>query len=183
MRRLSCLLLLATLLAACGGSGSSTSTTGPAPHGFATIEEAAYRHAACMRRHGVPAYPDPQPVNHDGEQGIKQDLPAGMIGSPAFQTADRDCAGILPLPQNEQNAQGNRQHELGLLAFARCMRSHGVSSFPDPDAQGQITDQAVAAAGIDVHLHYVTSAAVACIPFSHGTVSQATIARAVNQAG
>lgn len=183
MRRVICALSLTALLAGCGGSGSSSSTTAAAPRGFATIEDAAYRHAVCMRRHGVPAYPDPRPVDHNGEQGIKQDLPPGMISSPAFQLADRACAGILPLPQNEQNAQGNRQHELGLLAFARCMRSHGVSNFPDPNAQGQITDEAVAAAGIDVHLHYVTSAAVACIPSSHGAVSRAVIAQAVNQAG
>ncbi|HEY2593574.1 MAG TPA: hypothetical protein VGK33_06715, partial [Chloroflexota bacterium] len=26
----------------------------------------------------------------------------------------------------------------GALAFSRCMRSHGVSSFPDPNSSGQI---------------------------------------------
>jgi hypothetical protein len=139
-----------------------------------------------MRQHGVPDYPNPQPVNNGGEQGIRQDLPPGMTGSPAFVTADKDCAGILPMPQNgdsAQNARGRLQRELGLLAFARCVRSHGVANFPDPNAQGQLTDATLATAGINIHLPYVVNAAVACIPASHGVVSKGVIAHAESQSG
>jgi hypothetical protein len=139
-----------------------------------------------MRQHGVPSYPDPHLVTHDGEHGIAQDLPPGMIQSPAFQTADRKCAGILPLPKNAdsgQSGQARAQHELGLLSFARCMRSHGVSSFPDPNSQGQINVDTLAADGVNIHLPYVINAAVACIPASHGVVSKSVIANAESQGG
>jgi len=39
------------------------------------------------------------------------------------------------------------------LAFARCLRSHGISDFPDPDAQGQLTLQMISAAGVDLNAH------------------------------
>lgn len=186
MRRVICVLSLAVLLAGCGASASTTSRSGATPHGFVSIEDAAYKHAVCMRRHGVPNYPNPQPVTNGGEQGIRQDLPPGMTGSPAFVAADKDCAGILPMPQNPdsaQNAQARHERELGLLAFADCMRSHGVSNFPDPTAQGQITDETLAAAGINIHLPYVIHAAVTCIPASHGVVSKAVIAHSESQSG
>lgn len=34
-------------------------------------------------------------------------------------------------------------HPTGALAFSRCMRSHGVSSFPDPNSTGQIPKEQV----------------------------------------
>ena len=139
-----------------------------------------------MRQHGVPAYPDPQPVSHNGEQGIRQDLPPGMANSPAFKTADRACFGILPYVKSAdagQSAQGQQQRELGLLAFAQCMRSHGVSNFPDPNTQGQISVSSLAGDGVDIHLPYVINAAVACIPASHGVVSRSVIANAESQSG
>ena len=185
MRSVICALCLAALLlAGCGGGGSTTPTTLGAPHDFATVVQAADRHAVCMRRHGVPSYPDPQPVTHGGERGIRQDLPPGMVNSPAFQTADRDCAGLLPDIKNADsapNGQAQAQHVLGLLSFARCMRSHGVTNFPDPNTQGQIDVQTLAADGINIHLPYVINAAVACIPASHGVVTRSVIAHSESQ--
>jgi hypothetical protein len=181
-----CLLVFAALLAGCGGGGSTTSTTSGAPHGFAAIEQAAYRFAGCMRQHGVPSFPDPQPVTNDGGPGLRQDLPPGLKGSPAFETARKDCAGILPEINNSdsgENAQAGHQRELGLLSFADCMRSHGVSNFPDPNTQGQISVETLAADGVNIHLPYVINAAVACIPASHGVVSRSVIAHAESQGG
>jgi hypothetical protein len=43
------------------------------------------------------------------------------------------------------------------LAFARCMRAHGVPSFPDPDSNGQLNGN-----GIDKNSPQVQSAAGAC---------------------
>ncbi len=39
------------------------------------------------------------------------------------------------------------------LAFSQCMRSHGVSNFPDPNAQGQITVQGGSGNGVSSGLN------------------------------
>jgi hypothetical protein len=36
------------------------------------------------------------------------------------------------------------------LTFARCIRSHGFPSFPDPTSSGELTHQMVANAGISL---------------------------------
>lgn len=138
-----------------------------------------------MRSHGLPSFPAPQVVTTGGEHGIRQALPPSVAESPAFGAARRACAGILPPPGADgvQTPQALHQQELGLLSFARCMRSRGVTGFPDPDAQGQITSERLATAGIDVHAHSVIDAAVTCVPASHGFVSKASIANAVSQGG
>ena len=60
-------------------------------------------------------------------------------GSPQFQAAQRACAkyqagGGRPQLTPAQQAQRAR----GLAVLASCMRSHGVSSFPDPNGQGEL---------------------------------------------
>jgi hypothetical protein len=50
------------------------------------------------------------------------------------------------------------------LAYSRCMRSHGVPNFPDPDAQGQFppfhtaVPKQISAAGDDACKHLLSSA-------------------------
>ena len=43
------------------------------------------------------------------------------------------CGSSTPVSHPAASAQAG-----GALVFARCMRSHGVSSFPDPDSSGSI---------------------------------------------
>jgi hypothetical protein len=53
--------------------------------------------------------------------------------SPQFEKAQGECAKLMPAEAPPQLVP----HKVGpLLAFAKCMRKHGVSSFPDPDSQG-----------------------------------------------
>jgi hypothetical protein len=49
------------------------------------------------------------------------------------------CGGGHSSTTSAASAQGN-----GSLAVSRCMRSHGVSSFPDPNSNGQIPKAQVA---------------------------------------
>ena len=44
------------------------------------------------------------------------------------------CGGTLQ--RGPSTALSQSRHATGALAFARCMRTHGVPSFPDPDSQG-----------------------------------------------
>lgn len=163
------------LLAACGSSKPPTTSSAS----LKSPITAAYKFSACMRAHGVPAFPDPQVISKPGEQAIGIHVTPALTGSPQFKSAQTACQGIMPGPLSpaEQAAQqhAKAQH---LLAFARCVRAHGVTSFPDPTVQGQINPQLLAAAGVDLHAPSVIAAARACVPASGGAVSQAAISQA-----
>jgi len=87
--------------------------------------------SACMRKHGLPNYPDPY------SQGVIT-INSGMgldPGSPAFRSAQTTCSKLLPnggQPTPAQIAQRQQQ----LLAFSACMRAHGLKDFPDPSNGG-----------------------------------------------
>ena len=135
-----------------------------------------------MRNHGVTNFPDPQIVNQPGQQGIKQAIPVGLADTPQFKAARVACRGILPAPTNGNPAElAAQQHarEQDLLAFARCLRSHGLPDFPDPTSQGQLTLQMITAAGVDLHAPATLTAAKACIGVSHGAVTGADVERAI----
>jgi hypothetical protein len=67
-----------------------------------------------------------------------------------------------------------------LLAFARCLRSHGVPKFPDPDSRGQLPLETVQAAGVDLHAPAVLTAARACVGVTHGQITMAQVEQAIN---
>ena len=97
--------------------------------------------------------------------------------------------GTLPpgtLPPNTPT-QGSPQQRPARLAdersFARCMRSHGVSRFPDPTTQGGVTLELVRAQGIDLHSPAVLHVVRACLPASHGALTPANIRAAMNRRG
>ena len=51
------------------------------------------------------------------------------------------CAGLVAACGSSGNANTDASKAAGALAFARCMRAHGLSNFPDPGSGGglQIT--------------------------------------------
>ncbi len=170
--------IVGLLAAGCGGSGSHASTT---PHAQSFINS-AFKYSACMRDHGVTSFPDPQMTDQGGNQGVQLRLPAGLVSSPQFRGARADCQGILPMPQNAnpvQSAQQRYQKEQDALSFARCMRGNGVSHFPDPDGEGQLTIEMVVAAGIDVHAQSVLAAVKTCLPAAHGALTVAGVRHAL----
>lgn len=59
-------------------------------------------------------------------------------------------------------AAGGHTGATGLLAYASCMRSHGVPSFPDPGGSGGIPKQGVISAERAVSNSQVSTAANAC---------------------
>jgi hypothetical protein len=68
------------------------------------------------------------------------------------------------------------------VAYAHCMRTHGISDFPDPDSQGELTTEAVKAAGVDVHAPDVQAAAQTCLPAARCVLTEADIKRAERKA-
>ncbi len=102
-------------LAACGSSSPKSNRA-----------DLALRFAKCMRSNGVPNFSDPS----GGGGGIQ--IPNGVNPqTPAFQAAQKTCFKLLPGggPGRGQPSEARKQQ---LLKLAECMRSHGVSAFPDP---------------------------------------------------
>jgi len=87
--------------------------------------------SACMRKHGVTNFPDPN------SQGVIQFGSGNGIdpSSPTFLSARGACQKLLPnggQPTPQQQAKMQQQ----LLAFSKCMRAHGIKDFPDPSNGG-----------------------------------------------
>jgi hypothetical protein len=106
-------------------------------------QNGAVAFAACMRAHAVPAFPDPDSSGAIPKLGLSQ---LG-VSSSRFQAAQRACGRLLP-NGGRPPSQAQRQVVQTLsLEFSRCVRTHGVPNFPDPDSSGRIPDPATV--GID----------------------------------
>jgi len=117
-------------------SGSGKQLAGPGPSGHFQIgmlvgTTDGPKFSACMRKHGITNFPDPN------GQGVIT-ISSGMgidPSSPKFMAARTVCMKLLPnggQPTPAQIAQRQKQ----MLAFSVCMRAHGVKDFPDPSDGG-----------------------------------------------
>jgi hypothetical protein len=87
--------------------------------------------SSCMRKHGVTNFPDP---NGQGQISISSGMGIDP-GSPTFRSAQTACRKLLPnggQATPEQRAEMQRE----MLAYAQCMRAHGITDFPDPTNNG-----------------------------------------------
>jgi hypothetical protein len=171
--------VLAVIAAGCGGSPApSTGTTGAQA---GRPGEAAYKFSACMRSHGLTKFPDPVvKTSSDGGVSVGIRVTPGETSSPAFKYAQSACRHLLPDggPSSESRHSGPSRQ--AFLAFARCLRTHGFPRFPDPDAQGQLTQQTISAAGVNIHAPGFFSAATSCTSVTHGQITRAMLAHAIN---
>lgn len=153
---------LALLVAACGGSPSST---GGSSNGAGAANSRALAFSHCMRSHGLRDYPDP---NSSG--GIPKETPQQLGVSPsAFQVAQRACAHLLPSSGGMTQVQ-KQQALRSYRDFTACMRSHGVGDWPDPttdsegraifEIQGIDPDSQRISTDIQACRHLLTSASV-----------------------
>jgi hypothetical protein len=167
---------IALVVAGCG-AGSSSNGPGPSP---ATFTAAAFRYASCMRDHGLSSFPDPAMTDHNGQQVAYLDTPNSLVASPAFKIANKACQGILtPVLDTAQAVAARAAREQHMLAFAMCMRKHGVPGFPDPTSQDQLTQQMITSAGIELRTPGV-SAAKTCLPSADGLISAQWVERALH---
>ena len=175
---------LALLAAGCGGGGGSPGIASIASSTATetTTQPGLDAFSACMRSHGVSSFPDP-----DSGGGIpKPQVVAAAQANPGkFNAAQAECIRLAPNGSlaSPQTAQQQRTQLADELSFARCMRSHGVSNFPDPSAQDGLSVERVEAQGIDVHSPAVLRVVQACLPASHGALTPAKVRAALNNAG
>jgi hypothetical protein len=169
---------LAVLVLSAGAAGcGSSSPPGTTAHSAQGPAAAAYAFASCMRQHGVTNFPDPQVTTRPGQGSVRIAMLAPR--SPQSKAAQHACGHLLPGPQNTSPAQQHARTQ-DLLAFARCLRGHGVANFPDPNSQGQLTLQTINAAGVDLHAPGVLTAARSCVGVTHGAITGADVERAIN---
>ncbi|MGP0049818.1 MAG: hypothetical protein ACLPZR_13340 [Solirubrobacteraceae bacterium] len=170
-------LLAAALLAGCGGgsnSPGSSHSSSPGGHpSTAHSQQAVLKFTVCVRSHGVPNVPDP------GSRGWKN-----VLGSqaPAVLAAESTCRRLVPgvMPSSPNQTQTHTPSQIAaMLAFARCIRSHGFPNFPDPTSSGDVTHEMVASAGINLHQPAVLQAGDACVSVTHGVITKAIVARFV----
>jgi hypothetical protein len=135
---------LGLLAASCGGSpssngvaqlttttSSSTTTTGSSNGGSKAANARAF--SACMRKNGVPNFPDP---NSSGGLTINGGPGSGLNpNSPQFKHAQSVCAKYLPNGGKVDPAAQAKALQAA-LKFSACMRAHGVKNFPDPQTSG-----------------------------------------------
>lgn len=122
---------LALLAVACSGSPSSTGSGGSSNAGESADSRIGVSYANCMRSNGVPKYPDPGNSNELANGLPKVSLQQLQVSSSQYQAAQSACAHLLP--NSGQMTQTQSQQDLNAMRrYARCMRSHGVPTWPDP---------------------------------------------------
>ena len=152
---------LAVTLAACGGSSdpsssppTSTSTSSGSSSSSNSSQSGEVAFAQCVRSHGVPDFPDPQ-NGHFLISGSDQ-------SNPNFQSATQACEHLLPGGSlsggSGTNGGGGGSNSSAELAFAHCMQTHGVPSFPDPSSNGALGIPS----GVDANSPQFKSAFQAC---------------------
>ena len=145
--RIAAVLMLLGALSACTGGGKTgvaTAATHPATHPAASPsatgpQDQELTFVACMRSHGVANMPDPTPGDTSGRSAVKTALDVlGLGDNTTFQAALDACQHLLPPPPAPTPpSTGQLAQE---LAFAKCMRDHGVTNFADPNPDGSWTD-------------------------------------------
>jgi hypothetical protein len=158
------------LAAGCGSSSGATAA--------ATGETGLVAYSNCIRSHGVPNFPDPT-----SSEGIpKDEIP---VSNPKLPGASNACEHLMPAgglgPQTTPHSTRTRLADA--LSFARCMRSHGLTSFPDPTTQGDLSVEMLQAQGVDVHSPAVLRTVHDCLPASHGWLTAAKVRQALNSGG
>jgi hypothetical protein len=126
--------LCAIGLVACGGGGSGSSgSSGSGELSDAELEEGRIEMSECLREHGIDV-PDPVP----GENGLmlqKSDKGGGggvNLDDPATEEALEACEEEVDFKPPEPTPEEQEEMEESMLAFAQCMREHGVE-MPDPE--------------------------------------------------
>jgi hypothetical protein len=90
-----------------------------------------------MRDHGVRAFPDP---DASGRLTIDAVVNGSSLDTtaPAWKKALGACRDLQPAGFTGHRRDAAQQE--AALAFARCIREHGVADFPDPTAGEPLVD-------------------------------------------
>jgi hypothetical protein len=151
------------LAAGCGGGlqagariGSSSTTA------VTTAGNRLVAYSDCMRTERVPNFPEP---NRSGRIPMRK--VDALIDDPQLALASVACEGVCGSARPSAAAASSQCLALdtaGRLSFARCMRTHGVTKFPGPAADGAVSAAMVRARGIDMDSPAFVRAVAECLP-------------------
>ena len=112
-------LFIAGVLAACGQTAQARETPAQVWHEL----------VQCARAHGDPNFPDPVSIDSQGRAKFPPNT------QPPPDATIRACQSIFDrLPAAARNSA---PPDIQMLTrFAQCMREHGLTDWPDPDANG-----------------------------------------------
>jgi hypothetical protein len=131
---------LAVLAVACSGSSSgaqvaqlgATATNGSMPPSTAPSAQGtgALAFARCMRAHGLTNWPDPDSNGAFDKSKLQQ---AGYGVAQVQALEEGACNNLLPTQAATPSpVHITAQERQDYLSAAACMRSHGITNFPDP---------------------------------------------------
>lgn len=156
VRALACVAAgLALVTAACASSPSSSgspSSTGTGGASSAYVVR-VLAFARCMRAHGIPNFPDPDSRGDLSKEALRH---LGVSDS-RLRALQRPCLHLLPGGPPPLTAHEQQDY----LNAAACMRSHGITNFPDPSFSGGGVHFPVPS-GIDVKSERFTEARQTC---------------------
>jgi hypothetical protein len=114
-----------------------------------------------MRAHGVRDFPDP-------DSSGNFDLSAGgdlNPTNPTYQTAAQACRSLGSAGKGSEPSLSPQQIA-ATVEFAKCMRNHGITNYPDPDSGGHIPG--VRHFGVDPNNPQFQAAVSACEHYMRG---------------
>lgn len=172
---------LALLVAACSSSGSSPTAGGTTSSssgvstgsGGGTQATGLLQYASCMRSHGITNFPDPA-----SNGGIPKETSQQLgVSDSQLGAAQSVCRRLVPgrslSGQASQTVTVQQQQDY--LNVAACMRSHGITNFPDPVFPSGSVEFPNLTHTVDVHSPQFTQAYHACqklipagLPYSSG---------------
>lgn len=118
---------------ACSGGekekGGGSANGGAAANGSqAELVAKHVEYSKCMRANGIKEFPDPE-TDPGGGVGFSTNIDPD---DPKYKAADGKCKSLLPAEPAANDPQARQE----AVKLAGCMRSNGVSNFPDPDGKG-----------------------------------------------
>jgi hypothetical protein len=116
-------------VATAGGTASHSPGASPA-----ASWDGGVQFAKCMRENGVPDFPDPQ-VDAGGGGGMTMTMPEGADRQ-KVQAATEKCRQFMP--NGGQAPKLSAEQLEAARKMSQCMRDHGITNFPDPQADGGI---------------------------------------------
>jgi hypothetical protein len=144
LRPIAAIVALVALLAACTGAAAGpsvaslddpgvSSSPGASPAASAlSPQDAALAYARCMRDNGVDM-PDPQVTTGSGGEVKIQQNGGASVSKDKMNAADAVCHHFMADAAPNGKGPGlSTEDQDKVLAFAKCMRDHGID-MPDPD--------------------------------------------------
>jgi len=110
-----------------------------------------------VRSHGVPDFPDPDSNGQIPKPAAVRAL--RRVSDSRAKAATYACANLNPTGQGSPTLTAQEQQDY--LKAAACMRSHGITSFPDPTFPGGRVNFSIPSS-IDTKSRQFTLAAQTC---------------------